>query len=108
MYDFEWRKLLRISSLSSTPLFDFVYGVHVAPMFLIFSFLPSALANGFAQFAQSFKIVLISPVFNLPGENEDRSKKKKGANVSLWTVVLFLIPKILSSRMLGQLTANTV
>lgn len=45
--------------LNSTPLFDFVYGVHVAPMFLIFSFLPSALANGFAQFAQSqlFKIV---------------------------------------------------
>lgn len=78
MDDFEWRKLLRISSLSSTPLFDFVYGVHVAPMFLIFSFLPSALANGFAQFAQSFKIVLISPVFNLPGENEDRSKNKKG------------------------------
>lgn len=79
MDDFEWRKLLRISSLSSIPLCNFVYGVNVAPMFLIFSFLPSALANGFAQFAQlqSFKIVLISPVFNLPGENEDRSKKKR-------------------------------
>lgn len=111
MYDFEWRKLLRISSLSSIPLCNFVYGVNVAPMFLIFSFLPSALADGFAQFAQSHYsklFVLISPVLNLPGENEGRSKKKKGANVSLWTVVIFLIPKILSSRMLGQLTANTV
>lgn len=110
MYDFEWRKLLRISSLSSTPLCNFVYRVSVAPMFLIYSFLPSALANGFAQFAQSHYsklFVLISPVLNLPGENEDRSKKKR-ANVSLWTVVIFLIPKILSSKMLGQLTANTV
>lgn len=77
--------------------------------FFIFSFLPSALANGFAQFAQSqlFKIVLISPVLICPVKTRTEVKLNR-ANVSLWTVVIFLIPKILSSRMLGQLTANTV